>query len=412
MTTYHFLQLYWWAMVSLLGALLVFLMFVQGGQTLLYGTAKNENQRNLLLTIFGHKWEITFTTLITFGGAAFASFPLFYSTSFGGAYWLWILILLVFVVQAFSYEFRNKEHNLLGKRAYDALLMINGWLGTILLGVAVGSFFTGANFNVDKMNITIQSANVISYWTNDWKGLELICNPINILLGVTVLFAARTLGFLYTINQCRRIGGEDAEQLAQRANVQLKISALGFVVLFVVFVYDLFMIQGYRVNVADAVNVTGGQPGASGHIIPEAHVYLHNMLQVPWIMVLLLVGVIMVLAGLAGAIFCTQGRCALCKKCGIDPSSQCPFNKHAFYVVGFGVVFAVWAILLSAGFNDTAYYPSLFDPQNSLTLYNSSSSLYTLKVMAYVSIAVPFVVWYIAYVWYKMNANKGDKRDY
>ena len=167
MTTYHFLQLYWWALVSLLGALLVFLMFVQGGQTLLYGTAKNENQRNLLLTIFGHKWEITYTTLITFGGAAFASFPLFYSTSFGGAYWLWILILLVFVVQAFSYEFRNKEHNLLGKRAYDALLMINGWLGTILLGVAVGSFFTGANFNVNKMYITITSANIISYWTND-----------------------------------------------------------------------------------------------------------------------------------------------------------------------------------------------------------------------------------------------------
>ncbi|MCI1720870.1 MAG: cytochrome d ubiquinol oxidase subunit II [Bacteroidales bacterium] len=412
MTTYHFLQLYWWAIVSLLGALLVFLLFVQGGQTLLYGTAKNENQRNILLTIFGHKWEITYTTLITFGGAAFASFPLFYSTSFGGAYWLWIFILLVFVVQAFSYEFRNKEHNLLGKRTYDGLLMINGWLGTILLGVAVGSFLTGGNFNVDKMNITIQSSNVISYWTNDWKGLELIMNPVNILLGVTVLFAARVLALLYTVNQCRRIGGDDAMQLAERAGVQLKISAIGFLVLFVVFVYDLFMMNGYKVNVANAVNVVGGQPGSSGTIVPEAHAYLHNMLQVPWILVLLLIGVVMVLAGLAGALFCNNGRCALCKKCGINPDSQCPFNKHAFYVVGFGVVLAVWAILLSAGFNDTAYYPSLYDSQTSLTLYNSSSSFYTLKVMAYVSIAVPFVVWYIAYVWSKMNAKKGDKSDY
>lgn len=378
----------------------------------MYGTAKNEKQRNILLTIFGHKWEITYTTLITFGGAAFASFPLFYSTSFGGAYWLWIFILLAFVVQAFSYEFRNKEHNLLGKRTYDALLMINGWLGTILLGVAVGSFFTGGNFNIDKMNITIQSSNVISYWTNDWKGLELILNPINILLGVTVLFAARTLGLLYTINQCRRMGDDEAMQLAERAHVQLKVSALAFVVLFVIFVYDLFMMTGLKVNVASAVNVAGAQPGASGAITPEVHAYLHNMLQVPWILILLILGVVMVLAGLAGALFCNKGRCALCKKCGINPDSQCPFNKHAFYVVGFGVVLAVWAILLSAGFNDTAYYPSLYDPQHSLTLYNSSSSRYTLEVMAYVSLAVPFVVWYIAYVWNKMNVKKGDKTDY
>lgn len=370
MTAYNILQLYWWAIISLLGALLVFLMFVQGGQTLLLTTAKNEAQKNLILRMFGHKWEITFTTLVTFGGAAFASFPLFYSTSFGGAYWLWILILLVFVLQAFSYEFRNKEHNILGKKTYDAFLFINGLLGTILLGAAVGTFFTGGNYIVDKMNIAMPSANVISYWTNDLKGLELILNPFNILLGVTVLFAARTLGLLFTINQCKKIAvadeDENAESLVSRASTQLKVSGIAFVILFVVFLLELFMMTGYKDD-------------GTGLIVAQKYAYYHTVIQMPWIGIVLIIGVLLVLAGL--------------------------LKKH-FYITGAGVVLAVFAVLLCAGFNNAAYFHSLSDVQCSLTLSNSCSSFYTLKVMSWVSIAIPFVVWYIAYVWRKMTIGK------
>ena len=233
MTTYHFLQLYWWAIVSLLGAVLVFLTFVQGGQTLLWGTAKNEDEKRILLTIFGHKWELTFTTLVTFGGAAFASFPLFYSTSFGGAYWLWILILLSFVIQSFSYEFRSKERNLLGKNTYETFLMINGIVGTILLGVAVATFISGGNYAMDKMNITTGSSNIISYWTNNYRGLELIFKPFNLLLGVVVFLAARTLGLLFTFNQCSKIEGDAAKNLADRALSKVKVTGTGFVLFFV-----------------------------------------------------------------------------------------------------------------------------------------------------------------------------------
>lgn len=377
MTTYHFLQLYWWAIVSILGAVLVFLTFVQGGQTLLWGTAKNEDEKRILLTIFGHKWELTFTTLVTFGGAAFASFPLFYSTSFGGAYWLWILILISFVIQSFSYEFRARERNLLGKKTYETFLMINGIVGTILLGVAVATFISGGNYAMDKMNITTGSSNIISYWTNNYRGLELIFRPFNLLLGVVVFLAARTLGLLFTFNQCSKMEGDAARNLANRALSKVKVTGVGFVLFFVAFVVCLFLTTGYRVDTAsDSFN------GINGPILEEKFAYLHNMLNQWWIAAIFLIGVVLVLIAL--------GRTML-------------KEKSSFYTAGLGVVLAVFAILLTIGFADMAYFHSLYDINSSLTLYNSSSSLYTLKTMAWVSLAVPFVILYIAYVWRKMT---------
>ena len=377
MTTYHFLQLYWWAIVSILGAVLVFLTFVQGGQTLLWGTAKNEDEKRILLTIFGHKWELTFTTLVTFGGAAFASFPLFYSTSFGGAYWLWILILISFVIQSFSYEFRARERNLLGKKTYETFLMINGIVGTILLGVAVATFISGGNYAMDKMNITTGSSNIISYWTNNYRGLELIFKPFNLLLGVVVFLAARTLGLLFTFNQCSKMEGDAARNLANRALSKVKVTGVGFVLFFVAFVVCLFLSTGYRVDTAsDSFN------GINGPIVEEKFAYLHNMLNQWWIAAIFLIGVALVLIAL--------GRTML-------------KEKSSFYTAGLGVVLAVFAILLTIGFADMAYFHSLYDINSSLTLYNSSSSLYTLKTMAWVSLAVPFVILYIAYVWRKMT---------
>lgn len=377
MTTYHFLQLYWWAIVSLLGAVLVFLTFVQGGQTLLWGTAKNEDEKRILLTIFGHKWELTFTTLVTFGGAAFASFPLFYSTSFGGAYWLWILILLSFVIQSFSYEFRSKERNLLGKNTYETFLMINGIVGTILLGVAVATFISGGNYAMDKMNITTGSSNIISYWTNNYRGLELIFKPFNLLLGVVVFLAARTLGLLFTFNQCSKIEGDAAKNLADRALSKVKVTGTGFVLFFVAFVVCLFLTTGYRVDTAsETFN------GINGPIVAEKYAYLHNMLSQWWIAAIFLVGVVLVLIALIRTMF---------------------KEMSSFYTAGLGVVMAVFAILLTVGFADMAYFHSLYDINSSLTLYNSSSSLYTLRTMAWVSLAVPFVILYIAYVWRKMT---------
>ena len=377
MTTYHFLQLYWWAIVSILGAVLVFLTFVQGGQTLLWGTAKNEDEKRILLTIFGHKWELTFTTLVTFGGAAFASFPLFYSTSFGGAYWLWILILISFVIQSFSYEFRARERNLLGKKTYETFLMINGIVGTILLGVAVATFISGGNYAMDKMNITTGSSNIISYWTNNYRGLELIFKPFNLLLGVVVFLAARTLGLLFTFNQCSKMEGDAARNLANRALSKVKVTGVGFVLFFVAFVVCLFLSTGYRVDTAsDSFN------GINGPILEEKFAYLHNMLNQWWIAAIFLIGVALVLIAL--------GRTML-------------KEKSSFYTAGLGVVLAVFAILLTIGFADMSYFHSLYDINSSLTLYNSSSSLYTLRTMAWVSLAVPFVILYIAYVWRKMT---------
>ncbi len=378
MTTYHFLQLYWWAIVSLLGAILVFLMFVQGGQTLLWGMASNDEQKNLLAKFFGHKWELTFTTLVTFGGAAFAAFPLFYSTSFGGAYWLWILILLSFVIQAFSYEFRGKEKNLLGKKTYDTFLMLNGVVGTILIGVAVATFYSGGNFFMDKAGITERTSNVISYWVNDYKGLELIAKPYNLLLGVVVFLAARTLGLLFTINQSSKVKSDAAESLLMKAHSKIKITGLAFVLSFVVFVLLTFLATGYKVNVADS-----SFDGVNGIIVPQKYLYFNNMVSNLWMAAIFLIGVLLVLWALARTIF---------------------KGKSSFYMLGLGVIFAVWPLLLCAGFGDAAYFHSNYDLQSSLTLYNSSSSLYTLKTMAWVSLAIPFVLLYIVYAWKKMTA--------
>lgn len=377
METLHFLQQYWWILVSLLGALLVFLLFVQGGQTLLYGTAATEEEKKYLISLLGHKWEITFTTLVTFGGAAFASFPLFYSTSFGGAYWLWLSILFLFVIQAVSYEFRNKASNLLGARVYDLFLYLNGFLGTLLLGVAVGTLFSGGAYFMDKLNITEQSAPTISYWANNWMGLDAIVHPFNLLLGVVVLLCARTLGLLFVLSGLP----EKFTAFRQRANLQLLVSGIAFVVLFVVFLVALCLRTGAQVD------------PATGIITPVQYKYFFNLIELLWPLVLLLLGVVLVLAGLGSVIF--FGESALAKK--------------SFYITGAGVVLAVWPLLICAALNDTAYFPSQVSLQDSLTLYNSSSSLFTLKVMAYVSLAIPIVLWYIIVVWRKMTGKPGQE---
>lgn len=366
MDTLYFLQHYWWALVSLLGAVLVFLLFVQGAQGLLLRTASSEGEKDFVVKHAGHKWEITFTTLVTFGGAAFASFPLFYSTSFGGAYWLWICILLLFVIQAFSFEYRNSAGNVFGARTFEIFLFLNGSLGTFLLGVAVGTFFTGGAFTVDKVSITDAASPVISRWANGWHGLDALAEPMNLLLGVVVFLAARTLGLLYLLTK------PETGAFAAKCRRRLAVTAPAFVLSFVAFVLWLFLKTGYGVD------------PVTGTISAEPFKYLHNMLHEWWIAVIFLSGVALVLAGLARH-FMRKG-----------------VNSN-FYIVGAGVLLAVWAILLCAGFNDTAYYVSSVDVQDSLTLYNSSSSLFALKVMAWVSLAIPFVAAYIAWAWRRMR---------
>ena len=369
METLHFLQQYWWAVVSLLGALLVFLMFVQGGQTLLFGIAKDEDEKRFIISTLGHKWEITYTTLVTFGGAAFASFPLFYSTSFGGAYWLWLLILFLFVLQAVSYEFRDKQGNLFGKKSYDTFLFLNGLLGTLLIGVAVGTLYTGGAYYMNKANITNVIAPTVSYWANGWRGIECLANPINLLLGVVVLMAARTMGLYYTLcNAPATFTG-----FIGRAKKHFTFSAVAFVLLFVVFLAVLLLMKGYEANPANGV------------INEVPYKYFNNFITLVWPLVLLLAGVVLVLYGLGYAII--KGK----------------FTMPAFYITGGGITLAVWAILICAAFNNTAYFPSTVSLQDSLTLANSSSSQFTLTAMAIASLMVPFVVAYIAYCWKKLG---------
>lgn len=369
METLHFLQQYWWAVVSLLGALLVFLMFVQGGQTLLFGIAKDEDEKRFIISTLGHKWEITYTTLVTFGGAAFASFPLFYSTSFGGAYWLWLLILFLFVLQAVSYEFRDKQGNLFGKKSYDTFLFLNGLLGTLLIGVAVGTLYTGGAYYMNKANITNVIAPTVSYWANGWRGIECLANPVNLLLGVVVLMAARTMGLYYTLcNAPATFTG-----FIGRAKKHFTFSAVAFVLLFVVFLAVLMLMKGYEANPANGV------------INEVPYKYFNNFITLVWPLVLLLAGVVLVLYGLGYAII--KGK----------------FTMPAFYITGGGITLAVWAILICAAFNNTAYFPSTVSLQDSLTLANSSSSQFTLTAMAIASLMVPFVVAYIAYCWKKLG---------
>lgn len=367
MDTFVLLQHYWWLIISLLGALLVFLLFVQGGQSMLYTIGKTPEDKNLIANSLGRKWETTFTTLVTFGGAFFASFPLFYSTSFGGAFYVWMAILIVFVIQAVSYEFRSKAGNFLGIKTYDAFLFINGCLGPLLIGVAVGTFFTGANFVVDTANIgnTQAAAATISHWTTPWRGLEAVLDYRNLCLGLAVLFLARSLGLLYFLNNI------DDKTLRDRSRKELAIEGPVFVVFFLIFLISILLADGWAVD------------PATGVISVESYKYWHNLLAMPAVLVLLLLGVMSVLWGLCKGIFS-------CSRKGI-------------WFAGAGTVATVLALLLTAGWNNTSYYPSLADTQSSLTIYNSSSSLFTLQVMSVVSILIPFVAAYIWYAWRSMN---------
>jgi cytochrome d ubiquinol oxidase subunit II len=374
--THIALQQYWWMIVSLLGAILVFLMFVQGGQTLIYTIGKTDDERTLLVNLLGRKWEFTFTTLVTFGGAFFASFPLFYSTSFGGAYWVWILILFAFIVQAISYEYRSKAGNLLGKRTYETFLLLNGILAPVLIGTAVATFFTGSQFSVNLMNITRLTGEkmpVISEWTGPAHGLEAAFNPHNLLLGLTVLFRARVLALLYFMNRINHAA------MMERIKKQLVINAIPFVVFFLSFVIWTLLSPGFAVN------------PATGEVSMESYKYLHNMIQMPFVSILFLIGVALVLLGITRPI-------AYFEKC----------STKGIWGAGIGTVLTVFALFLLAGFNNTAYYPSTYDLQSSLTIGNSSSSYYTLTVMSYVSLLVPFVIAYIWIAWRSIDNKKID----
>ncbi|MDE6453178.1 MAG: cytochrome d ubiquinol oxidase subunit II [Muribaculaceae bacterium] len=365
MNELEILQHYWWFLISVLGAALVFMLFVQGGQSMLC-CARNETERQLIVNCLGRKWEITFTTLVVFGGAFFASFPLFYSTSFGGAYWLWMLILVSFVAQAVSYEYRRKRGNVYGTGFYDSLLMFNGLFGCVLLGVAVAMMFFGAEFTIDKGNILDGANPVISRWSAT-RGLEAIASWRNLLLGATVFFLARTLAALYFVNS---ISGEEA--LTRRMRRAATYNGLVFTALFVVFAVVLLSSSGLRLQ-------------ADGTFAAEPYLYLHNMLSMWGAGAVFVLGVVAVLYGIART------------------TADSHWRKGIWYC-GAGTIAVVTTLLLMAGWGDTAYYPSLLDPQCSLTITNSSSSEFTLRVMSYVSAFIPFVVGYIAYVWRKMNA--------
>ena len=371
MTEYLFLQHYWWFIVSLLGAILVFLLFVQGGNSLVYSLGRTEQERRMIMNSTGRKWEFTFTTLVTFGGAFFASFPLFYSTSFGGAYWLWMIILFSFVLQAVSYEFQSKEGNLLGKKAYRAFLIANGIIGPLLLGGAVAPFFTGSEFLINKGNMTNELMPVISQWANGWHGLDALANPWNLVLGLAVFFLARVLGILYIMNNVAD------ENLRSRGSVQLVGNAACFVLLFVIFLIYVVLKEGYAVD------------PATGVISMEPYKYLHNLLDMWYVLIALLVGVVLVLYGIV--------RTVVSKT-----------YIQGIWPVGIGVVVTVLSLLLCAGWNHTAYYPSTADLQSSLSITNSSSSLFTLRTMAYVSVLVPFVLAYIVYAWRSIDRKKID----
>lgn len=374
MNAYIFLQHYWWFVVSLLGALLVFLLFVQGGNSLLFCLGKTEEQKKMMINSTGRKWEFTFTTLVTFGGAFFASFPLFYSTSFGGAYWLWMIILFSFVLQAVSYEFQSKAGNLLGKTTYRTFLVINGVVGPVLLGGAVATFFTGSNFYINKGNIADAAMPVISQWANGWHGLDALLNPWNVVLGLAVLFLARILGALYFINNINE------DDLVKRCRRALWGNTALFLVFFLAFVIRTLLADGYAVR------------PETGEVFMEPYKYLTNFLQMPVVLLVFLVGVVAVLWGIIRTLW--------------KPA----FDKGIWFA-GAGTVLTVLALLLVAGYNNTAYYPSTHDLQSSLTLANSCSSQFTLKVMAYVSILVPFVLAYIFYAWRSIDNRKIDAKE-
>ena len=365
MTTLEILQNYWWLLIAVLGAALVFLLFVQGGQSMLLGRM-SETERTMVVNALGRKWELTFTTLVVFGGAFFASFPLFYSTSFGGAYWLWMLILFSFILQAVSYEFRSKPGNIFGTRTYDIFLFINGCVGCILLGVAVGMMFFGAEFSVTKTNLLDGSAPVISQWASA-HGLEAIADWRCLVLGVAVFFLSRTQASLYFLSA---IGHDEDFRRGQRRSVL--VNGAIFVVFFLLFLFLLLTADGVQTE-------------NDGSMRWVSNKYLWNFIEMWPIAIVFLLGVVAVLTGVIG-------------------SAVLPRFKGGIWYSGIGTVLVVVALFCVAGYNSTAYYPSLTDAASSLTIRNSSSSLFTLKVMSWVSIITPFVIAYIAYVWAKMNS--------
>ena len=364
--SYTFLQQYWWFVVSLLGALLVFLLFVQGANSLVYSLGRTEEGQLKVIESTGRKWEITFTTLVTFGGAFFASFPLFYSTSFGGAYWLWMIILFSFVLQAVSYEFQHRKGNLLGTRTYRWFLLLNGIVGPLLLGGAVATFFDGSNFIVEKASLTDIGAPVISRWANASAGLDALLDPWNLVFGFAVMFLARMLGILYIMNNV------DDEDIRSRGSVRLIGCTVPFLVLFLAFFVRTLLKDGYAVD------------PATGLVFMQSMKYLHNYLDIWPLAVLTVTGVVLLLYGVVRTIISST-------------------YIRGIWPAGIGVVLVVLSLLLVAGWGDTAYYPSNADLQCSLTIANSCSSEFTLRTMFYVSLLVPFVFGYIAYVWRGMD---------
>ncbi len=358
--SHHTLQHYWWIIISLLAAFFVFLTFVQGGQTLISTIAKNKGEKKIIINTLGRKWEITFTTLVTFGGAFFASFPLFYATSFGGAYWVWLIILFAFIVQAVAYEFRTKPANLLGARTYEAFLFVNGMLGTILIGTAVGTFFNGAQFSLNEMNQVS--------WQTPYRGLEAVLTFHNVSLGLAVFFLARVLGLMYFISTV------DQDIIVARSKKHLLYNSIPFLVFFLYFLIKLLLKDGFAVH------------PETGEVFMEKYKYLHNLLQMPLNMVLLFIGVVAVLWGIISNLFTD--------------------SDNGFWFAGPGTVLTVFALFILAGFNNTAFYPSVYDLQSSLTIQNASSSQFTLVAMSYVSLGIPFVLAYIIYFWRVMNKTK------
>ncbi|HOK25557.1 MAG TPA: cytochrome d ubiquinol oxidase subunit II [Bacteroidales bacterium] len=365
MMSHAFLQHYWWIVISLLGGLLGFLMFVQGGQTFIYSLPANAMQRKMIVNALGRKWEFTFTTLVTFGGAFFASFPLFYATSFGGAYWLWMLILFSFVIQAVAYEYRSKPSNVLGSNTYDIFLLLNGSLGPFLTGIAVATFFTGAHFSLDNLNRVT--------WQTNLHGLEALADIRNIALGFALLFLARVNGLLFLLNTV------DDEEIISKARNKVLFNALFFLVFFLYFILTIFLKEGFAVE------------PATGEILVQKFKYLKNLLQMPPVLIVFIAGVAGVLYGIYITVFAG--------------------SRKGIWFSGAGSVMAVFALFLTAGLNNTAFYPSVNDIQNSLTLQRASSSRFTLETMMYVSFIIPFVIAYIWYAWRAVTQRKITAED-
>lgn len=358
-----FFQHYWWVLISLLGSVLVALMFVQGGQSLLFQVASSESERSLVINSLGRKWELTFTTLVTFGGAFFASFPLFYSTSFGGAYWLWMIILFSFIVQAVSYEFRKKTGNFPGPRIFEVFLLINGFIAPFLLGVNVGAFFTGSHFYVDSYNL--------SYWMSAWRGLENLLNIQNVILGASLVFLTRATGGMF-LNKT-----VDNPDVGKRAVKQIKINGVLFTVFFIVFLALLFTQTGYELD------------PVSKSVSMKPYKYFINLIEMPAISILFVSGAIITLTG----IFLSSFK-----------------NKVYFYLTSAGTILTVFTVMIISAFNNTPFYPSTYDLQSSLSIYNSSSSHLTLSVMSVVSLLIPIVIAYIVYCWRILTRNRiGEK---